>query len=91
LSLVALAAPDGLWLLHIHHAGELEKSSVFAPRATALTTAARCLASAVHCHEAGSVLRQSCQKVSICLKRGMFGDATMRSPSTAFQLHAPRL
>jgi len=63
LSFRASAAPDGLWLAHIHHTGELANISDVAPRATALTVAARCLASAVHFHddEFGSLLRQSCQ------------------------------
>jgi hypothetical protein len=80
-------------LRHIHHIGELANSSVTAPRWAALTSAARCLASAFqfHADEAGSALRQSCQKPSICLNRGMFGEAAIRSPATSLKLLAPRL
>jgi hypothetical protein len=89
----AFAAPEGLWLRHIHHIGELANSSLIAPRWEALTRAARCLASAFqfHADEFGSSLFQSCQKPSTCLNRGMLGEATMRSEPTAFQLEAPRL
>jgi hypothetical protein len=41
--------------------------------------------------EVGSSLFQSSQKPSICLNRGMLGEATIVSPLTLFQLQAPRL
>ena len=86
-------APEGLWLLHIHHIGEFANSSVIAPRCVAFTSIARWLASAVHFHaeDVGSSLFQSCQKPSICLKAGMLGDFTIVSPPTLLELHAPRL
>ena len=56
--------PEGLWLVHIHHMGELEKSSsVVAPREWALRSMDRWDASTDQSQlgEVGEVLVQSSQ------------------------------
>lgn len=89
-----LGEPEGLWLTHIHHKGELENSSkTFAPRARALSSIALWFASAFQfqLEEVGALLNQFSQKPCIWRWGGMLGETCMDCPWMGWEVQAPAL